>query len=201
MKPQFMNANYDFEKSVCSDGTKSCFMFSRYDTIDEFSKQLEEKIKEKVTRDSYLGYKILYVPAQKYEEAVIEGLKLILNNSSYRKSGVTWINYYNEKTPWGYVQILEFNLHKNKMASNGGWKKSTERRVKRWAKKLENILEVEVEVYEYLGKARITVPRTTNSHLEHDTILNKIRKNQTIFENTPFNEYAMLDYFGKFIKL
>lgn len=201
MRPKFYNVNCHKKDFIREDGTKPCFMFSRYDKVDEFSHELIEKIDSPCIKSSHLGYKVIYVPEYKYENAIIEGLKLILNNNSYKKAGVTWMNYYNERTSWGYVQILEFNLDTNKLAASGGWKNSTKRRIKRWNQKLEDALDMEIEVDEYLGKARFLVPRTSASHLQHDIILNKLRKNSELFERTPFSEYAMLDYFGKFVEL
>ncbi len=199
MKPTFFNINFSLDDAICKDGTKPCFVISRYFILNEFVKKLETIIDSNVIVKDHLGYKVLYVQCHKYKIAVIEGLKIIIENVDPSWNGITWINYYKERTYWGNVQILAFSLNKNKFSSNGFLKASSKIYIKRYAKKLSKILNLTVTYDENFGRVRFFVPRNINSHLEHDIILEKIRKSN-ILNNSFFAEYALLSYFGKYIK-
>lgn len=193
---KFLEVDESFKQNY-SDGTMCCFLFATYDKIGEFMTELKKRINTDVTKDSYIGYKTIYVPAEKYEEAVIEGLNIIFNDKSYETAGAYWVNCYGERSCWGDEQILQMSLAKKCLDDDKCWTRLTKLRVKVWKAKLESILNTKVEVVENHRYAKFFIERVTPS--EHDTILSKIRKSN-IFEKSPFDGYALIDYFGEFVK-
>jgi hypothetical protein len=101
---------------------------------------------------------------------------------------------------WGYVQILQMAVHKDKLKDHCDWKESTKIEIEKWNEKLKSVLGTEVIVEEHKGYAQFFIKRTSTSHLEHENILNKIRSS-TLFEESPFIAYALLNYYGEFIEV
>lgn len=184
-------------KEPCSDGTKCCFLFAEYHKVDQFISELKERLNTDVTKDSFIGYKTIYVPIEKYEEAVIEGLNIMLNDKSYETAGACWVDCYNDRSCWKDAQILQMSVSRNCLNYDGYWTKETNRKIKRWKRKLQRILKTEVFLIEYCGNAKFFIKRVAPS--EHENILNKIRQSNVIDES-PFNGYALINYFGEHIK-
>lgn len=193
---KFLEVNESY-KTDCSDGTKCCFLFSAYHKVDEFVAELKKRIKTDVTKDSYIGYKTIYVPVEKYEKAVLEGLNIILNDKSYETAGAYWVNYYGERSCYVDEEILYMTLAKKYLNDKGDWSKFAKLRVTVWKEKLEKLLNTDIDFVQRCGNVKFFIKRTTR--LEHDTILSKIRKSN-IIENSPFEGYALINYFGEFVK-
>lgn len=194
---KFLEVNESY-KPDCSDGTKCCFMFACYDKVDEFVTELKKRINADVTKDSYIGYKTIYVPIEKYEEAVIEGLNIILNDKSYETAGAYWVNCYDERSCWEDEQILKMVVSPKSLDKKGFWTRLTKREIEKWKEKLEKVLDKEVVLVESFGSTNFFIKRTTPS--EHVDILNKIR-NSNIIEESPFGGYALIDYYGEHVEI
>lgn len=193
----FIKVSENF-KPDCSDGTKCCFMFSSYDKVDDFMAKLKKRINADVKEGSYIGNKTIYVPVEKYKEAVLEGLNIILNDKSYETSGISFVNCYDEKIPYEYEHILFMGVSDEFLNDKGFWTKKTKFKIQNWKERLEKILNTEVLLLERCGMAKFYIKRTTPE--EHEDILNKIRKS-TLFESAPFEKYALVDYYGEFIEI
>lgn len=200
MKPKFVYKKFDVRNFVCEDGTMPCFMFNTYYAVDDFIKELSNRLNTEITKDSYLGYKVVYVKSSKYMDAIKHGIDIILKNKYFQQSGVCPLNCYNEKVFWDYVQILEADVSDYKRKKNGELKPLTKFMLYRWKKKLSKLLQVDIEMpFIYGRKIRFYIKRTPDLYLVHDKLINSIRLSNLI-DNSPFSEYAMLDYYGKFVK-
>lgn len=193
---KFLEVNESYKQNY-SDGTMCCFLFATYDKVDEFVAELKKRINTDVTKDSYIGYKTIYVSAEKYEEAVIEGLNIILSDKSYETAGAYWVNYYGERSCYCDEEILYMTLAKKYVDNKGGLTRFAKLRLTVWKEKLEKLLNTDIDFVEKSGNVKFFIKRTTRS--EHDTILSKIR-NSDIIENSPFEGYALINYFGEFVK-
>lgn len=188
-------------KSSRPDGRKSCFLFSRDGKVNDFMTELSKRISAEATKNLFLREITVYVPIAKYQEAVVQGLDIILNDKSYEHEKVYWLNCYNDKESWGQVQILQMAVANDRQYPIHRYlKASTKKDIESWNKKLESVLGTEVVAQKYLDYVKFFIKRTTTSHLEHESILNKIR-NSSLFEDSPFVAYALIDYYGEFIEL
>lgn len=196
---KFLKVKDEFKPyTACSDGTKCCFLFSNYDKVNEFMEELSKRINAEVTKDSYIGYKTIYVPLEKYKEAVIEGLNIILNDKSYEYAGVNWVDCYNERSNCYYQRFLLMRVNKNRLDERGFLTKLTRKRINFWKKRLENLLKTKVEVVEEFNYVSFSVKRTTVP--EHEEILNKIHKSELFKKSRLFEAYALIDYYGEYIE-
>lgn len=200
MRPKFMYKKFNIKNFTCEDGTMPCFMFSKYYAVDEFIKELSNRLNEEITKDSYLGYKVLYVNSSKYMKAIKHGIDIILNNKYFQQSGICPLNCYNERVYWDYVQILEADVSGYKRQKNGELNLLTKFILHRWKKKLSKFLQLDIQMdYQYGRRIRFYIKRTPKLYLIHDELLDKIRMS-CLIENSPFSEYALLDYYGEFTK-
>lgn len=194
--PKFIGTdNPNILEFVADDGTKSCFMFNGWDPAKEFANELSEKLGIKCDVDSYIGYGVVYVPAQKYEEAIKKGLNILLV-----KQNGCWLNFYNERIAFDYEPILDLQIHSSCLDKNGKLKKSGEVMIETWIKSLEKVLGEEVLHDKAFGSnIQIGIKRKFDAYLKHDEVLSKIRKSG-VLENSPFKGYAYVDYYGKYVR-
>lgn len=194
-EPQFIGVDNP-KMSVASDGTKCCFLFRERESASEFANALSSLLNGvQVDIDSWLGYSTLYVPAKCYYEAIEKGLNVLLNC----KNGY-WIDFDNERSYYDFEQLLTLVPHKRFFDQNGNWKVGTEVLIKVWTKKLEMVLGMKVVLnITNPHHVKIGINRDFDAHLHHTELLNKIR-NSNLLRNCPFEGYAYVDYYGRYIK-
>lgn len=193
-EPEFLGCDNP-KMPLADDGTKCCFMFNAHEPAKQFAGMLSKQIGTKVDRDNYIGYDVLYVPAEKYEEAIQRGI----NNLMVTQNG-WWVNFYDERSCYDFEQLLALKLHPNYIDKNKGWNTGTEIIVKMWITKLESILGTEVIIdKKFSDGVNIGIKRGIDSHLTHDELINKIRC-ADLLKQCPFSGYAYTDFYGKYIR-
>lgn len=196
-EPEFLGCDNP-KMHLASDGTKGCFMFRGTNQAKEFAEALSKRLEVKTDVDSYIGYGVVYVPADKYEEAIQKGLNMHL----LKINGGCWLNFYNERSSCENEQILVLKPHSVCFDNHGKLKKMEEVIIRTWLKSLESVLGQEIFVAEdFMGRKTIEVgiKRTMESHLMHDSILGTIRSSE-LLKNSLFEGYAYVDYYGKYVR-
>lgn len=193
-EPEFIGKD-DAQMHLADDGTKSCFLFNGREPANTFARNLEKHLDVKVDVDSFIGYGTVYVPADKYEEAIQKGVNmLLLSNNGF------WVDFYNERNLFDYEPILALAPHSCCYDKNGKLKKGEEIVIKMWFKALERVLgEKIITVKELKRVIEIGIKRTYDAHLKHEEVLDKIR-NSGILEKSPFEGYAYVNYYGKYVR-
>lgn len=194
--PDFMAGGEEAEDSA----TRCCFVFETYDKVDLFASKLSEAIDAKVIKGSFIGYRTIYVPKDKYDRAIEDGLDIILNDKSFRKEKVSWINVYNQKESCEYEKLLHMKLINTFIGSEGELIKIAEPIIKIWKERLEQVLDVPVLVKNGIkpGEIEFLVERKKASFAYHRMLLNKIRESE-ILELSPFSGYAYVSFYGKYL--
>lgn len=180
---------------LANDGTKCCFMFNGREPAKEFASCLSKQLGVKLDVDSFIGYGTVYVPAKHYEEAIQKGI----NNLLTIQNGY-WVDFYNGRKCYGYEPILALTPHSSCYDKDGNLKKVEEMVIKMWIAKLEKVLGEELIYDKYFDKIiEIGIRRKFDAHSRHEDVLNKIRQTN-LLEKSPFEGYAYMDYYGKYIK-
>lgn len=72
--------------------------------------------------------------------------------------------------------------------------------IKMWIAKLEKVLGEDLLYNKYFNRViEIGIRRKFDAHLRHEDVLNQIRQT-SLLEKSPFEGYAYIDYYGKYIK-
>jgi len=192
--PKFIGSDNP-QMQLASDGTKACFMFNGTKTARKFAKELSNLMGVTADVDNFIGYGVVYVPADKYEEVIRKGLNMLLELNDG-----CWVDFYNERAARGFEQVLFFRISDSCFDKNGNVYKGEEAAIKRWIKSLEKVLGQEVLFDEYIRRNfSVGIKRTTDAHLTHEAVLEKIR-NSGLLENCPFEGYAYIDYYGRTVR-
>lgn len=192
--PEFIG-NDNPKIQLADDGTKCCFMFNGREPAKSFANCLSKELGVEPDVDSFIGYGTVYVPAEKYEEAIQKGI----NNLMVTQNG-WWMDFYNERKCYDYEPIIALSPHSNCYDKEGKLKKAEEIVIRMWLKKLERFLGEELLFDKELRSViEIGIRRRQDAHLRHEDVLNKIR-NTNLLEKSPFGGYAYVDYYGKYIK-
>ncbi len=193
-RPKFIGSA-DPEMYLADDGTKCCFMFNGREPAKAFASCLSKQLGVKLDVDSFIGYGTVYVPAEHYEEAIRKGV----NNLLINQNGC-WVDFYNERKCYDYEPILALTPHSSCYDKDGKLKKAEEMAIKMWIAKLEKVLEEELLYDKYFNRViEIGIRRKFDAHLRHEDVLNQIRQT-SLLEKSPFEGYAYMDYYGKYIK-
>lgn len=193
-KPKFIGKD-SAKMHLADDGTKCCFMFNGREPAKIFASNLEPQLGVKLDVDSFIGYGTVYVPADKYEEAIQKGV----NNLLLSKNGY-WIDFYNKRSFFDYEPILALTPHSCCYDKNGKLKKREEIVIRMWFKALERVLGEKIITDKELKRViEIGIERTYDAHLRHEGVLDKIR-NSGILEKSPFDGYAYINYCGKYVR-
>ena len=193
-RPKFIGSA-DPEMYLADDGTKCCFMFNGWEPAKAFASCLSKQLGVKLDVDSFIGYGTVYVPAEHYEEAIRKGV----NNLLINQNGC-WVDFYNERKCYDYEPILALTPHSSCYDKDGKLKKAEEMAIKMWIAKLEKVLEEELLYDKYFNRViEIGIRRKFDAHLRHEDVLNQIRQT-SLLEKSPFEGYAYMDYYGKYIK-
>lgn len=192
--PKFIG-NANPEMHLAEDGTKCCFMFNGREPAKEFASCLSKQLGVKLDVDSFIGYGTVYVPAECYEEAIQKGV----NNLLTTQNGY-WMDFYNERKCYDYEPILALSPHSSCYDKDGKLKKGEEISIRMWLKNLERMLGEELLFdKEFRSVIEVGIRRKYDAHLRHEDVLNKIRQT-SLLEKSPFEGYAYVDYYGKYIK-
>lgn len=192
--PKFIG-NDNPEMHLADDGTKCCFMFNGREPAKAFASCLSKQLGVKLDVDSFIGYGTVYVPAEYYEEAIQKGV----NNLLINQNGC-WVDFYNERKCYDYEPIMALTPHSSCYDKNGRLKRGEEIAIRMWFKNLERVLREELLFdKEFRSVIEIGIRRGQDAHLRHEDILNKIRQTD-LLEKSPFEGYAYMDYYGKYIK-
>ncbi len=193
-KPKFIGKDNP-KMHLADDGTKCCFMFNGREPAKIFASNLGMQLGIKADVDSFIGYGTVYVPADKYKEAIRIGV----NNLLLSKNGY-WLDFYNERNFYDYEPILALVPDKSCYDKEGKLKKVEEIIIRMWFKSLERVLGEKIITDRDLKSViEIGIERTYDAHLRHKDILDKIRSSG-IVEKSPFEGYAYMDYYGKYIR-
>ncbi len=192
--PEFIG-NDNPQMSLASDGTKGCFMFRGTKEARDFAEYFSKRLGVTADVDSFIGYGVVYVPADKYEEAIQKGLNILLNcNAGW------WVDFNNERTPCGFEPILALRLSDSCFDENRRIKKTEELVVKTWIKSLEKVLGQDILYDDHFSRIiKIGIKRTIDAHLTHEAVLDKVR-NSGLLTNSPFDGYSYVDYYGKTVR-
>lgn len=192
--PEFIGCDNP-KMPLASDGTKCCFMFSGREPAESFASKLRNVLGVKVDVDSFIGYGTVYVPADKYEEAIQKGSNILIVDQNG-----CWVSFYDERKFCDFEPVLALKLPDSCVDKNGFIKKADEVTVKMWIKSLEKVLGEKILYDKYFCKnIELGITKTADAHLRHEEILNKIRESG-LLENSPFIGYAYEDYYGKYIR-
>ncbi len=193
-KPEFIGKDDD-KMHLADDGTKCCFLFNGREPAKIFASNLSVQIGVKLDVDSFIGYGTIYVPADKYEEAIQRGI----NNLLISKNGY-WVDFYNSRRFFDYEPILALNLHSSCYDRNGKLKKGEEIVIRMWFKALERVLGEKIITDRELKKViEIGIERIDDAHLRHEDVLEKIRSSG-ILDRSPFGGYAYINYYGQYVR-
>lgn len=193
-RPKFIGSANP-EMYLADDGTKCCFMFNGREPAKAFASCLSKQLGVKLDVDSFIGYGTVYVPAEHYEEAIRKGV----NNLLINQNGC-WVDFYNERKCYDYEPILALIPHSSCYDKDGKLKKAEEMAIKMWIAKLEKVLGEELLYDKYFNRViEIGIRRKFDAHLRHEEVLNQIRQT-SLLEKSPFEGYAYMDYYGKYIK-
>ena len=193
-RPKFIGSA-DPEMYLADDGTKCCFMFNGREPAKAFASCLSKQLGVKLDVDSFIGYGTVYVSAEHYEEAIRKGV----NNLLINQNGC-WVDFYNERKCYDYEPILALTPHSSCYDKDGKLKKSEEMAIKMWIAKLEKVLGEDLLYNKYFNRViEIGIRRKFDAHLRHEDVLNQIRQT-SLLEKSPFEGYAYIDYYGKYIK-
>lgn len=193
-RPKFIGSANP-EMYLADDGTKCCFMFNGREPAKAFASCLSKQLGVKLDVDSFIGYGTVYVPAEHYEEAIRKGV----NNLLINQNGC-WVDFYNERKCYDYEPILALTPHSSCYDKDGKLKKAEEMAIKMWIAKLEKVLREELLYDKYFNRViEIGIRRKFDAHLRHEEVLNQIRQTN-LLEKSPFEGYAYMDYYGKYIK-
>lgn len=194
LMPTFIG-NANPEMHLADDGTKCCFMFNGREPAKLFANGLSRQLGVKLDVDSFIGYGTVYVPADRYEDAIQNGV----NNLLTTQNGC-WVDFYNERKCYDYEPILALTPHDSCYDKDGKLKKSGEIVIKMWLKNLERMLGEELLFdKEFRSVIELGIRRRYDAHLRHEDVLNKIRQTN-LLEKSPFEGYAYVDYYGKYIR-
>lgn len=194
--PKFIGID-DAEMCTDSDGTKCCFIFTDRERAKEFASDLSNMLNQvKVQVDSHLGKGMIYVPAENYEEAIENGVNLLLFN----KNGA-WLNFYDEVRYYNYEELLVFKLHQSFFNKEGELKKTAEILIRLWCKKLEAVLSKKILIIKRKKKmVSFGVERTASSNTtSHEELLETI-KSSDLLNKCPFEGYSYVNFCGKYIR-
>lgn len=115
---------------------KPCFMFRCKKESEKMIDYLENNLKISVSRDVILGYYLLKVPDEKYEESILKGtLHAIEHNIS-----CCWINSQQRRENIYYVPLAFAEVANEDRVDGKCWKPSTLRKIKHFAKKSSKAL-------------------------------------------------------------
>ncbi len=193
-RPKFIGSA-DPEMYLADDGTKCCFMFNGREPAKAFASCLSKQLGVKLDVDSFIGYGTVYVSAEHYEEAIRKGV----NNLLINQNGC-WVDFYNERKCYDYEPILALTPHSSCYDKDGKLKKAEEMAIKMWIAKLEKVLGEDLLYNKYFNRViEIGIRRKFDAHLRHEDVLNQIRQT-SLLEKSPFEGYAYIDYYGKYIK-
>lgn len=193
-RPKFIGSA-DPEMYLADDGTKCCFMFNGREPAKAFASCLSKQLEVKLDVDSFIGYGTVYVSAEHYEEAIRKGV----NNLLINQNGC-WVDFYNERKCYDYEPILALTPHSSCYDKDGKLKKAEEMAIKMWIAKLEKVLGEDLLYNKYFNRViEIGIRRKFDAHLRHEDVLNQIRQT-SLLEKSPFEGYAYIDYYGKYIK-
>lgn len=193
-EPSFIGKD-DVKMHLADDGTKCCFMFNGREPAKTFARNLGMQLGVKLDVDSFIGYGTVYVSADKYKEAIQKGVNnLLLSRNGY------WVDFYNTRNFFDYEPVLALIPHKCCYDKEGKLKKVEEIIIRTWFKSLERVLgEKIITDKELKSVIEIGIERTYDAHLKHEAVLEKIRKSGVV-EKGPFEGYAYVDYYGKYIR-
>lgn len=198
MSIEFLKTN-EWWKPKCLDGLKSPFLFYLDDMVDEFVECLSHRIESEITKGFFLCTQAIYVPISKYEEALKKGFDILLHNNRYEKSGISWVNCYNELCNWKFEQILEMAVPTN-CSPYVDWTPKTQNSIEKWKNQVADVIGKNVILHKStIGYAQFFIERTDSSDTEHEKLLEKIRASHLI-EKSPFMGYAFLSFYGEFIQ-
>lgn len=193
-KPEFIGSDNP-KIHLADDGTKCCFMFNGREPAKVFAGNLSKELGVHLDVDSFIGYGTVYVPADKYEEAIQKGVNSLL----FSKNGY-WVDFYNERSFFDLEPILALVPHNSCYDKKGNLKKGDEIIIRMWFKSLERVLGQKIIFDKELRRViEIGIERTYDAHLRHEEILDKIR-HSGILEKSPFEGYAYMDYYGKYVR-
>ena len=195
--PKFMGATNP-QMHLASDGTKGCFIFGGREPAEAFADFLNKEMGANADTGSFIGYGVVYVPPENYEKAIQIGMNALL----MKPTGGTWIDFYDQRSySPEFEQVLELRLHETCLDNKGKRKKVVEDYIQKWIQKLEEVLDTPLTIKETYNQKSVElgIERKVDSHLEHDTVLNKIRESKLLLEKGPFDGYAYVDFYGKYI--
>lgn len=192
--PQFIGKENP-EMSLADDGTKCCFMFNGFEPANVFATRLSEQLGVNQDVGSFIGYGTVYVPADRYEEAIQKGVNsLLANQNGY------WVDFYNERKCYDYEPIIALAPHSCCYNKEGCLKEVERIIICMWLEKLERALGEDILFDKNLGRViEVGIRRKHDAHLRHEDVLNKIRMTD-LLKKSPFEGYAYIDYYGKYVK-
>lgn len=195
--PKFMGATNP-KMPLASDGTKACFIFGGWKPAEAFADFLNKEMGANADTSSFIGYGVVYVPPENYEKAIQIGMNALL--TEYTEG--TWIDFYDQRSCCPeFEQVLALRLHETCLDNKGKRKKAVEDYIQQWIQKLEEVLDTPLTIKEPYNQKRVElgIERKIDSHLGHDEVLNKIRESKLLLEKGPFEGYAYIDFYGKYI--
>lgn len=194
-EPEYIGNSSDIKMHLAEDGTKACFMFNGTEQARKFAELLTDKLNVTADVSNFIGYGVVYVLADKYEETIQKGLNLLLDFNDG-----CWVDFYNERSPRGYEQVLLLRLSDSYFDERGNIKKMEEIVIKTWLKSLERVLGQKILFDEYFNRTvNVGIVRTKDAYQTHDAVLDKIR-NSGLLSNSPFEGYAYVNYYGKTVR-
>ena len=175
---------------------KKCFMSRSKEEILKMENFLKNELHCSVTRDNYIGYPMLLVPEDNYDEAIIKGTKYAIEHNI----GCWWLDYDDSREYIKYVPLAFAEMAKKDLNHKGLWKLSTKLRLKLFEKRCVKALGRPIIIEKtHCNNVRFYLERTDDIEELHFYMRNKFK---TIFIksfcDTLFLPNAVLcDLFGK----